>query len=282
MNVRISEAVWTLVRPRVSGGELLVLLALADMAGGDGWCWPSMATLAVRARLSERQARTHVRGLEKKGLIECPSTKGGKSVSNRYRLTIGGTETRKPTSKNYGRSNLGTRKITTEYGLAPKAEVSDAKGGNPLPRNRKEPSRGEGGNYHDVVHHHHQCSRAQGELVGDGSAGAREAGVDPTAIYYQIRDAAGVPNETDPARQASLGMAFASFHLATRLMSWRSLGLSDDVIVECIALVTASRRGKPPASPSYFNEPLRRLAGEREAAATPLAPIAPRAGFTSD
>ena len=38
-----------------NGGELLVMLALADFANDAGECWPSIPVLAQKSRLSARQ-----------------------------------------------------------------------------------------------------------------------------------------------------------------------------------------------------------------------------------
>lgn len=53
----------------VRSGELLVLLALADHANDSGTCFPSVARLAERARLSLRQTQRVLRHLEEIGLI---------------------------------------------------------------------------------------------------------------------------------------------------------------------------------------------------------------------
>lgn len=50
--------------------QLLVLLALADFANDEGHCWPSMATIAKKARLTDRGARKVVRQLEADGWLE--------------------------------------------------------------------------------------------------------------------------------------------------------------------------------------------------------------------
>jgi hypothetical protein len=77
---------------------LLVMLALADFANDEGWCWPSMATIAKRSRSSERQVR---RILEKLNAIVLPDgsrlveiqenrgRKGGSTYhTNRYKLNL--------------------------------------------------------------------------------------------------------------------------------------------------------------------------------------------------
>lgn len=48
----------------------LVLLALADHANPDGYCWPSILRIAGMVGLTSRQVSTHIRSLEAKGLVE--------------------------------------------------------------------------------------------------------------------------------------------------------------------------------------------------------------------
>ncbi len=83
--------VWTY--SKAAGTDLLVLLALADMANDDGECWPSMTTIARRSRLAPRNARLRIRSLEILGEVlvihgaGTSSSKGGLR-SNRYRVTV--------------------------------------------------------------------------------------------------------------------------------------------------------------------------------------------------
>ena len=80
-------------------GEMIVMLALADWCNDDGECWPSMAGLAKKARLSdERSARRIVRRLEESGWIEI-SVGGGRHGCNQYRLKVGHTVPHKPGHK---------------------------------------------------------------------------------------------------------------------------------------------------------------------------------------
>jgi Helix-turn-helix domain len=62
MSIRLMSQVWEDVRIR-SQAELLVLLALADHARDDGLCWPSMRTIAAKARIEERSAQRILRRL---------------------------------------------------------------------------------------------------------------------------------------------------------------------------------------------------------------------------
>jgi len=69
--------------------QALVLVALADYTSDDTReCWPSIPTIARRARCSERSAQRHLRALELRGLIDI-ATGGhqyGRNTASRYRL----------------------------------------------------------------------------------------------------------------------------------------------------------------------------------------------------
>ena len=72
------------------GSEALVLLALADQANDQGFCWPSQQKLAPKARQSVSTLRRSLRSLEKMGLLTTitrSSTSGRRS--NLYLLHIG-------------------------------------------------------------------------------------------------------------------------------------------------------------------------------------------------
>lgn len=75
-----------------SGSELLVLLALADFSDDNGEnIYPSMQTLAHKARLSVKQARRVVQNLVKLNLIEIIEIGGwqrGRNRSNAYRILL--------------------------------------------------------------------------------------------------------------------------------------------------------------------------------------------------
>lgn len=66
-----------------TGGNLLLLLALADFANDEGECWPALSTLGRKARMTERHVRRVLRELEAAGEIErMPG--GGQNGTNRY------------------------------------------------------------------------------------------------------------------------------------------------------------------------------------------------------
>ena len=67
MSIKIMSAVWE--HAPAEGGKLLVLLALADHANESGLCWPSLPSLAKKARLSQRHVRRILRELERDALV---------------------------------------------------------------------------------------------------------------------------------------------------------------------------------------------------------------------
>ena len=83
MSIKITSWVWK--NGPTDQGELLVLLALADFANEDGVCWPSMASIATKARLTERGAQKIVRRLEANGRLSI-DTGGGRHGCNTYRI----------------------------------------------------------------------------------------------------------------------------------------------------------------------------------------------------
>jgi len=82
MSIRIMSQIWD--DAPAEGNALLVLLALSDFSNDDGWCWPSVATIARKARISERGARGILRRLEADSLLVCELSKG--RASSRYRV----------------------------------------------------------------------------------------------------------------------------------------------------------------------------------------------------
>jgi len=90
MSIRLMAQVWEDTRVDTQA-ELLVLLALADHARDDGLCWPSMRTIAKKARIAERSAQRIVRRLIEKGLIELVSKGGcieGHNTPNHYKVMV--------------------------------------------------------------------------------------------------------------------------------------------------------------------------------------------------
>jgi hypothetical protein len=85
MCIRIMSLVWGSA-PHC-GNQLLVLLALADWANESGVCWPSVATLAKKTKISKRSAQYIIRALQKEGYISIVEG-GGRHRQNLYQISL--------------------------------------------------------------------------------------------------------------------------------------------------------------------------------------------------
>ena len=89
MSINVISLVWE--RYPEGGAKLLAMLALADWAGDDGGrIYPSMATLAAKIRMSERQTIRLVHDLVENNYLELltPQNRGGHQKTNRYRMKL--------------------------------------------------------------------------------------------------------------------------------------------------------------------------------------------------
>ncbi len=83
MSIRIMADVWA--NGPEDKAQLLVLLALSDFADDDGKCWPSMAAVGRKARMSERNARRVIRSLEDDGYLSVVEG-GGRYGCSQYTI----------------------------------------------------------------------------------------------------------------------------------------------------------------------------------------------------
>lgn len=82
-HIRIPPA---LLNEQISDGAFRMALVLADYAGRDGDCWPSLRTLAGRQRCHYDTARRRLDELERSGLIRrTPRTKDGRMIPSLIR-----------------------------------------------------------------------------------------------------------------------------------------------------------------------------------------------------
>jgi hypothetical protein len=112
-----------------SQAELLVLLALADHARDDGLCWPSMRSIAGKARIEERSAQRIIRRLIEKGFVELVSKGGcidGQNTPNRYRV-IGG-DRRSPHGPTESHSGVTVGQGVRGDRESPRGDSDDADG----------------------------------------------------------------------------------------------------------------------------------------------------------
>ena len=83
MSIKIMQWVWD--EGPEEATEMLVLLALADIADDEGLCWPSVARIARKCRMSDRNARRIIRRLEDGGWLLTQEQRG-RNQTNRYTI----------------------------------------------------------------------------------------------------------------------------------------------------------------------------------------------------
>lgn len=86
MSVKILSMVWEGYPG--GGSELLALLALADWSDDEGRCFPAMASIGRKTRLSEKQARRVVHSLEEAGFLRVTGGQSGGGMSRRYQIAL--------------------------------------------------------------------------------------------------------------------------------------------------------------------------------------------------
>jgi hypothetical protein len=64
MSIKIMNQIWE--HSKQKGSSLLLLLAIADHADDDGYCWPGIENLAQKIRMSDRQTTRILEQLEKR------------------------------------------------------------------------------------------------------------------------------------------------------------------------------------------------------------------------
>lgn len=74
MSIKLLDRSWRYSTAK--GGDLLVLLAIADFANDDGVAYPSIATLATKARLTPRNTQRAIRHLVTSGDLVLEEGKG--------------------------------------------------------------------------------------------------------------------------------------------------------------------------------------------------------------
>jgi len=88
MSIRVMSRVWDHYPGK--GSDLLAMLALADWSDDDGRCYPSVAALARKIRLQERQAQRSLRDLIEQGFLSVTGNEkgGAPGMTRRYRVNL--------------------------------------------------------------------------------------------------------------------------------------------------------------------------------------------------
>jgi helix-turn-helix protein len=89
MSIAVMNWVWA--NSPTSGNERLVLLALADACSRDDGtgCWPSAATIARKANISDRSVRLLIVRLEAGGFVTVHRGGGRAGSTNSYTVVMG-------------------------------------------------------------------------------------------------------------------------------------------------------------------------------------------------
>lgn len=131
MSVHVMSRVWRGGPSRQ--GALLVLLAIADFADDNGYAWPSVRSIAEKARMTERGVQKVIRELQKQGWLTI-ETGGGRGGSNRYKVM----ENPEQETVNTVR---GEQETPNTDAKTPNNDAETLNGGSPNPsRTIKEPS----------------------------------------------------------------------------------------------------------------------------------------------
>ena len=88
MSIRIMSRVWEFYPG--GGTDLLSMLAMADWSDDEGRCYPSMASISKKVRLSRSQAQRVVHGLIQEGFIRVVGNENGGApgASRQYQIIL--------------------------------------------------------------------------------------------------------------------------------------------------------------------------------------------------
>ncbi|WP_163834714.1 helix-turn-helix domain-containing protein [Spartinivicinus ruber] len=84
---------WVFTLSKLDPYKKIVLLSLADNANDQGYCWPSMDTIANKSSMSKQTVRRHLKSLEELNLItkQQRTRANGATSTNGFFLHIGAT-----------------------------------------------------------------------------------------------------------------------------------------------------------------------------------------------
>jgi hypothetical protein len=122
-----------------SGGTLLTLLALADWADDDGYCFPSIPMIAQKARLGESGAKYTVNRLIAEGaLLRVEAGGEGRGHRSRYQIS---SQYLTPKALLNSPSRTSGKPCGKNRGQYSNRLVGERKGVSTHDRNKEEPSK---------------------------------------------------------------------------------------------------------------------------------------------
>ncbi|ARC36636.1 helix-turn-helix domain-containing protein [Paracoccus yeei] len=263
MSVYCSSLAWR--HGPADRNDLLVLLAIADFADDDGYCWPSIKSLAKKARMTERGVQKIVRRLEAQGLVSI-LTGTGRRNCNEYTLNLdllqkGERETLNHVHPEQGSSRTRKHKPRT-------SEQEKVNGGSP------EPSR-------TITNHQDdddvaaacEFSDTAFEVPFDFEDERTQYLAIPLSDYRsRILEAIGIEPGTSSALGGPADMAEAR--------RWLTLPhVTEDRVCDKIRAVMMRKGARRPHSLAYFTEEMRRMSVDLEEAMKPLLPAESRQAY---
>ena len=105
MSIRAMNWAWTQTQPPA---KKLVLMALADYAGDDDRCWPSVGTLASKCGISIRTVQRLTQEFDQEGLLKIElrsDPASGRRMTNVYRLKVFDPDKLTPSKQNFSKPN---------------------------------------------------------------------------------------------------------------------------------------------------------------------------------
>ena len=139
MSVKVMSMVWEYSQAK--GGDLIILLAIADHADDEGKAFPGEDRLAKKGRMTDRNVRHCLQGLQAMGELTVAVGRG-RGHPNHYQINIDVLLSRAKEGNVFQEKNTGNvfqEKISRKNATLNliKAEKSDRKSGSPLPTNHQ-------------------------------------------------------------------------------------------------------------------------------------------------
>lgn len=140
MSIEVLNWAWRQDVP--SASAKLVLIALADHANGDGYCWPSMLRIAAMTGLSQRQVSNHVTKLVELGLVVKADRRRSQGQYRGWSYLVGTSGSELPVAEVTGGSDLpvasGSQLPVTSGSELPLRTTSENRKGRTTTRARDE------------------------------------------------------------------------------------------------------------------------------------------------
>ena len=258
MSIKIMSQVWETGPSDRS--ELLVMLALADFSNDTGECWPSMKSIAAKARMTERGAQKILARLEAAGRVSITKG-GGRHGCNIYRIEAKNPERecRNPEQHSPNTSAETTNTVHPEQRSPRTGAQKPRTGVQETPNGRSpEPS--------GTVKNRHSSSSTREEVPDENPFASQvgDAPPDDDKLYDEVLAAVGLTGGMMPAHWMPPA---AVIHVGR----WRSqLGLTHAEII-ATAKESRKRHDTPLNGPKGLDTAMERTAGAK------VAPLRPRA-----